>query len=128
MSVQLDHTIVEAHDRQATADFLAAVLGLEVGAPYGPFLPIEVDNGVTLDVMGVGEGPVRPQHYAFLIEEDDFDAVLARLERAGASHWADPMYTREGEINHEDGGRGMYFVDPNGHRLEVITRRYGSGG
>jgi extradiol dioxygenase family protein len=127
MSVRLDHTIVEAHDRRATADFLAAVLGLAVGAPYGPFLPIEVDNGVTLDVMGV-DGPVRPQHYAFLIEEDDFDAVLARLEQAGASHWADPMYSREGEINHEDGGRGMYFVDPNGHRLEVITRRYGSGG
>ena len=128
MTVQLDHTIVEARDRRATADFLAGVLGLEVGAPYGPFLPVEVDNGVTLDVMGVDDGPVRPQHYAFLVGEDDFDAVLARLEGAGATHWADPMYRRAGEINHEDGGRGMYFLDPNGHRLEVLTRRYGSGG
>lgn len=128
MTVQLDHTIVAAHDQRATADFLATVLGLEVGAPYGPFLPVEVDNGVALDVMATGDGPISPQHYAFLIGEDDFDAVFGRLEAAGVTHYADPHFARPGEINHGDGGRGMYFADPNGHRLEVITRRYGSGG
>ena len=88
--------------------------------------PAEKVNGVSLDFADA-EGPIRPQHYAFLISEADFDAVLSRIRERGLEHWADPMRRRPGEINHNDGGRGVYFPDPDGHYLEVITRPYGSG-
>ncbi|MDN0195394.1 VOC family protein [Streptomyces sp. S.PNR 29] len=127
MTVQLNHTIVAAHDKQASARFLADILGLEVSPPYGPFIPVEVPNGVTLDYMET-DGEITPQHYAFLVSEDDFDVIFARVREAGLSYWADPYHRRAGEINHNDGGRGAYFDDPNGHRLEILTRPYGSGG
>jgi catechol 2,3-dioxygenase-like lactoylglutathione lyase family enzyme len=128
MSIQLNHTIVAAHDRAAAAEFVAAILGLKVGAPFGPFLQVETANGVTLDFMDAGPRPVVPQHYAFLVSEEDFDAIFARIEEAGLTYWADPAHQEAGEINHLDGGRGVYFDDPNGHKLEIITRPYGSGG
>ncbi|MGP4005496.1 VOC family protein [Streptomyces sp. 4N124] len=127
MTVELNHTIVAAHDKKASARFLADILGLEVGPPYGPFIPVEIPNGVTLDYIGTS-GEITPQHYAFLVSEDDFDTIFARIQDAGLTHWADPHHTSPGEINHNDGGRGTYFDDPNGHNLEIITRPYGSGG
>ncbi len=128
MSVQLNHTIVAARDKQAAAGFLATILGLEVSAQYGPFLPVETSNGVLLDFMDSNEDPIPSQHYAFLVSEDDFDAILARIQRAGITYYADPGHHRSAEINHLDGGRGAYFGDPNGHNLEILTRPYGSGG
>ncbi|MFI9152181.1 VOC family protein [Streptomyces sp. NPDC053367] len=127
MTVQLNHTIVSAHDKQASARFLADLLGLEVGPRYGPFVPVEIPNGVTLDYMDV-PGAITPQHYAFLVSEADFDTIFARIRAAGLPYWADPFHSRPGEINHNDGGRGTYFEDPNGHNLEILTRPYGSGG
>ncbi|MDK1343273.1 VOC family protein [Streptomyces sp. 378] len=127
MAVQLNHTIVVAHDKRASARFLADLLGLEVSPPYGPFLPVEIPNGVTLDFMDSSEA-ISPQHYAFLVSEDEFDEILGRVQKAGLTYWADPFHSRPGEINHNDGGRGAYFNDPDGHRLEIITRPYGSGG
>lgn len=127
MSVELNHTIVAAHDKEASARFLADLLGLEVAPPFGPFSPVEISNGVTLDYME-STGPITPQHYAFLVSEDDFDEIFARLEDRGLTYWADPHHHRRGEINHKDGGRGTYFDDPNGHNLEILTRPYGSGG
>ncbi|MGW0499122.1 VOC family protein [Streptomyces sp. NPDC003007] len=127
MTVQLNHTIVVAHDKRASARFLADLLGLEVSPPYGPFLPVEIPNGVTLDFMDSSEA-ISPQHYAFLVSEDEFDEILGRVQKAGLTYWADPFHSRPGEINHNDGGRGAYFNDPDGHRLEIITRPYGSGG
>jgi len=126
MTVQLNHTIVAAHDRKASARFLADILGLEVSPPFGPFIPVEIPNGVTLDYMETS-GDIKPQHYAFLVSEDDFDAIFARILDAGLTYWADPFHHRAGEINHNDGGRGTYFDDPNGHNLEILTRPYGSG-
>jgi catechol 2,3-dioxygenase-like lactoylglutathione lyase family enzyme len=126
MSAQLNHTIVWCKDQQVSADFLAGMLGRAQPTRFGPFHVVEMDNGVSLDFRAV-ERPVSPQHYAFLIGEDDFDAVLGRIEDAGLDHWADPARSRPGEINHNDGGRGVYFPDPDGHLLEVITRPYGSG-
>ncbi|MEV6178599.1 VOC family protein [Streptomyces sp. NPDC052016] len=126
MTVQLNHTIVAAHDKRASARFLADILGLEVGAPYGPFIPVEIPNGVTLDFMDTPE-EITPQHYAFLVSEDDFDTIFDRVRAAGLTYWADPFHRNPGEINHNDGGRGTYFDDPNGHRLEILTRPYGSG-
>ncbi|MBC2867128.1 VOC family protein [Streptomyces mexicanus] len=126
MTVELNHTIVAAHDKRASARFLADLLGLEVAPEYGPFVPVEVPNGVTLDYMETAD-PITPQHYAFLVSEDEFDTIFARVRQAGLTYWADPHHHHPGEINHNDGGRGAYFDDPNGHRLEILTRPYGSG-
>jgi catechol 2,3-dioxygenase-like lactoylglutathione lyase family enzyme len=127
MSVELNHTIVASRDKREAAEFVARILGLEVGAPFGPFLPVETSNGVTLDFADRG-GQIVPQHYAFLVSEADFDAIMGRIEQAGVTFYADPGHRQAGQINHNDGGRGAYFADPNGHNLEIITRPYGSGG
>lgn len=127
MSVQLNHTIVEARDKKASAAFLADLLGLEVGDPLGPFMPVETANGVTLDFMDSDVDQIIPQHYAFLVSEADFDAIFGRVKRAGIPYYADPGHQEKGRINRNDGGRGTYFDDPNGHNLEIITRPYGSG-
>ncbi|MFD3315659.1 VOC family protein [Streptomyces sp. NPDC058694] len=126
MTVELNHTIVAAHDKKTSARFLADILGLEVSPQYGPFIPVQIPNGVTLDYMDVN-GPIPPQHYAFLVSEDDFDTIFARVRDAGLTYWADPFHHHVGEINTNDGGRGTYFDDPNGHNLEILTRPYGSG-
>ncbi|MCD9873577.1 VOC family protein [Streptomyces guryensis] len=126
MNVQLNHTIVAAHDKKASAQFLADILGLEPSPQFGPFIPVEIPNGVTLDYMET-DGDITPQHYAFLVSEGDFDTIFSRIQDAGLPYWADPYHHRRGEINHNDGGRGAYFDDPNGHNLEIITRPYGSG-
>jgi catechol 2,3-dioxygenase-like lactoylglutathione lyase family enzyme len=126
MSVQLNHTIVWCHDKRRSAAFLTEMLGLPAATSFGPFLVVEADNGVSLDFHDT-EGHISPQHYAFLISEDEFDAVFGRIEERALDHWADPSHSRPGEINHNDGGRGVYFDDPDGHILEVITRPYGSG-
>jgi catechol 2,3-dioxygenase-like lactoylglutathione lyase family enzyme len=124
--VQLDHTIVAARDREASAAFLAEILDLHAPVSFGPFLIVEAANGVSLDYMQV-DGDITPQHYAFLISEPEFDEIFGRIRERGLTYWADPHQTHPGEINHNDGGRGVYFEDPNGHLLEVITRPYGSG-
>ncbi|WP_326720991.1 VOC family protein [Streptomyces sp. NBC_00243] len=126
MTIELNHTIVAAHDKRSSARFLADILGLEVGDQYGPFIPVPIPNGVTLDYMDI-PGPIPPQHYAFLVSEDDFDEIFARIRTAGLTYWADPFHRRVNEINTNDGGRGAYFDDPNGHNLEILTRPYGSG-
>jgi catechol 2,3-dioxygenase-like lactoylglutathione lyase family enzyme len=127
MPVDLNHTIVAARDKRESAEFLASVLGLEVGRPYGRFLPVETGNGVTLDFADSTAETIPPQHYAFLVSEEEFDAIMGRLHQAGITFYADPGHRRAGEINRNDGGRGAYFADPNGHSLEIITRPYGSG-
>ena len=129
MSVELNHTIVHAHDKHASARFLVEVLGLEEPTTFGPFVVVQVANGVSLDFADdhAPDG-FQPQHYAFLVSEEDFDAIFGRIQQAGITYYADPGHHRAGEINHNDGGRGAYFDDPNGHNLEIITRPYGSGG
>ncbi|MDQ1012517.1 catechol 2,3-dioxygenase-like lactoylglutathione lyase family enzyme [Streptomyces sp. V4I23] len=127
MSVEFNHTIVFAKDNRESAAFLAHVLGLEVGQEWGPFIPLALSNGVTLDFATLGD-EVPLQHYAFLVSEDEFDGIFRRIEEAGVMYFADPHGKRPGEINRNDGGRGMYFHDPAGHGMEVITRPYGSGG
>lgn len=127
MAVELNHTIVWAEDPQESAEFMAAVLGLDPPHRWGPFLLVDTANGVEMAFLPKeAEGPVASQHYAFLISEEDFDNVLGRLAERGLDHWADAAGNRKG-INHDDGGRGTYFNDPSGHWLEVLTRPYGSG-
>lgn len=125
MSAELNHTIVYCRDKGISARFLADLLGRPNPVSFGPFHIVELDNGVSLDYIETSGG-ISPQHYAFLIGEDDFDAVFRRVLERGLEYWADPSRHRPGEINHRDGGRGFYFEDPDGHLLEVITRPYGS--
>ena len=126
MTVQLNHTIVSSRDNAQSAKFLAEILGRPEPTSFGPFRIVDVDNGVSLDFMSV-DGEIVSQHYAFLIGEDDFDPIFGRIRERQLDYWADPGLRRSGEINHNDGGRGVYFMDPDGHLLEVITRPYGSG-
>jgi catechol 2,3-dioxygenase-like lactoylglutathione lyase family enzyme len=127
MSVELNHTIVHAADREAAAKFMVEVFGLAEPRSFGPFLVVQTANGVSLDYMA-SPPPIRPQHYAFLVSEAEFDAIFGRVKAKGLPYWADPAQQKPGEINHHDGGRGVYFPDPSGHFLEIITRPYASGG
>lgn len=123
-TVHLNHTVVYAKDRRLSADFLATILGLTVDAPFGPFLPVDLGNGVTLDYYEQRDEPVQSQHYAFLVPDDAFDGMIARLEAAGVTYYADPSHTEPGRINRLFGGRGAYFDDPSGHNMEIMTRPY----
>jgi catechol 2,3-dioxygenase-like lactoylglutathione lyase family enzyme len=123
MSVQLNHTIIPAKDRWASAKFLADILNLEAGPEWGHFVPVRTENGVTLDFADRTD--FRPMHYAFLISDAEFDAAFARILSQGIRHYADPRRAKPGEINHHHGGRGVYFDDPNGHLMELITHPYG---
>lgn len=127
MPIELNHTIVAARDPAASAAWVAEVLGLDPPGRFGPFSVVETANDVSLDFLET-DGEIHPQHYAFLVTEEEFDEVFGRITDRGLDHWADPGQHRAGEINHHDGGRGVYFSAPDGHLLEIITRPYGSGG
>ncbi len=124
MTVQLNHTIIWCRDKQRSATFLAEILGRPGPTRFAHFLVVDLDNGVSLDFSEEGDKVVT-QHYAFLVSEPEFDAIFGRIQAQGLDYWADPARTRPGEINHNDGGRGVYFPDPDGHLLEIITRPYG---
>ena len=126
MSVQLNHTIVWCRDQKRSAHFLTEILGRPTASRFGPFLVVELDNGISLDFHEI-DGEIASQHYAFLIGENEFDDILGRIRNRGLEYWADPGQTRRAQINRNDGGRGVYFEDPDGHLLEIITRPYGSG-
>ena len=120
MSVQLNHTIVWCRDKKKSATFLTEILGLPAPSRFGPFLVVELSNHTSLDFHETNS-EIASQHYAFLIGEDDFDQVFGRIRERGVEYWADPSKRTAGKINSNDGGRGMYFEDPDGHLLEVIT-------
>ena len=126
MAIELNHTIVASRDKKAAAKFVTDLLGLSGSTQFGPFEVVELSNGVSLDFMDDDE--IHPQHYAFLLTEDEFDQVFGRIKEQNLTYWADPMHSEEGEINTRDGGRGVYFDSPDGHYLEILTRPYGSGG
>ena len=125
MTAQLNHTIVWCRDNRASAEFLAEMLGLPAPRTFLHFEVVDLGNGVSLDFMAK-DGPVAPQHYAFLVDDAEFDAGLLRIEEQGLAYWADPARSKPGEINRHWGGRGVYFEDPDGHLLELITKPYGA--
>jgi catechol 2,3-dioxygenase-like lactoylglutathione lyase family enzyme len=125
MAVQLNHTIVAARDRDASAQFLADILGLPAPVHWGPFTIVADANGTSLDFMDWGDHEIATQHYAFLVSDDEFDAGFGRIRSLGLPYRADPHHETPNEINHNDGGRGVYFEDPNGHNLELLTVPYG---
>jgi catechol 2,3-dioxygenase-like lactoylglutathione lyase family enzyme len=122
----LDHHIVGARRRDETALFFAEVLGLDPPTQLGEFAVIKVSSDTTLDFVESVE--VHPQHYAFLVTETEFDDIFRRIKARGLDYWADPFRKVADEVNEWDDGRGVYFEDPNGHLLEILTRPYGSGG
>jgi catechol 2,3-dioxygenase-like lactoylglutathione lyase family enzyme len=130
MTVLLNHTIVRSRDKKVSAQYLTDTLGLPEAKPWGPFMVVEMGNGVSLDYHDVDAraGEIASQHYAFLVSEAEFGEIFGRIEEAGQHYWADPGLGHKGEINRRDAGRGVYFKDPDGHLLEILTRPYGSGG
>jgi catechol 2,3-dioxygenase-like lactoylglutathione lyase family enzyme len=124
MPVKLNHTIVHAANKQQSAAFYADVFGFDAPVAFGPFLEVETANEVTLAVLETDE-KFDIQHYAFLVSDDEFDQIFERVQSRGLDYWADPAMRTKGEINRHFGGRGVYFRDPGGHLLEIITKPYG---
>jgi hypothetical protein len=124
MSVELNHTIVHVSDKVSAAETLAEILGVDPPTSYGPFRVLTLSNGISLDFADELGAP-HGQHYAFLVSDDEFTAIQQRIVDRGWSFWADPMHQHEGEINTNDGGRGLYWEGPDGHNLEIITVPYG---
>ena len=125
MTVKLNHTIVNVRDKRASADFFTELFGLAKANPFGSyFLTVPLDNDVTLDFCDA-DYEVEKQHYAFLVSEKEFDAIFGRIQERGLDYWADPRKRDKGKINRHDGGRGVYFEEPGGHFLEIITVPYG---
>jgi catechol 2,3-dioxygenase-like lactoylglutathione lyase family enzyme len=124
MTITLNHMIVFVKDKKQSAKFLTDLFGLPPAKRFGPFLAVQVGD-VTLDYDEVDE--VAMGHYAFLVSEAEFDTIFGRIRERKLPYWADPFKNKPNEINHHDGGRGVYFDDPSGHKLEIITRPYGSG-
>ena len=128
MPVQLNHTIVNVKAPGASAQFYADILGLPEPRAFGPFMVVDTANGVSLDFISAEPHEIIVEHYAFLVSEPEFDQIFARIRARGLDYWADPARRIKGEINRHDDGRGVYWLDPDGHVLEIITRPYGSGG
>jgi len=120
VSVELNHIVIPARSKWASATFLASILDVPAGPPRGPFVPLTVGNGVSLhyvDAVAFGS-----HHCAFLVSEAEFDAAFARIRSAGITYYAGPQHKRPGEISHLRGGRGVWFDDPDGHTIEITTR------
>jgi catechol 2,3-dioxygenase-like lactoylglutathione lyase family enzyme len=124
MSISLNHTIVWCSDKEASARFYVEILGLPAPTRFGPFLVVQLSNGVSLDFSDT-RGRSGGQHYAFLVSEQEFEEIYARITARQLPYWADPNHREPQQINRNDGGRGLYWDDPDGHRLEIITRPYG---
>ena len=125
MTAQLNHTIVWCTDKHKSSAFMADMLGLPAPTPFLHFMVIPLENGVSMDFMEK-EAPISRQHYAFLVDDAEFEAGMAKIAEKDLNYWADPARSQPGEINHHWGGRGVYFEDPDGHLLELITKPYGS--
>jgi catechol 2,3-dioxygenase-like lactoylglutathione lyase family enzyme len=127
VTVLFNHSILAARDRQESARFLSDILGLAEPTSWGPFTQVELDGGVTIQFAEPPVEAIQMQHYAFLVDDERFDAILARIQERGIPYTADPNPSRPQQINTNHGGRGFYFFDPAGHGFEVLTRPYGAG-
>jgi len=125
ISIEFNHLMIFAKDKQKSADFLTGILGLPEPKPAGFFLSINFKNNVTFQYAETNVDFIM-QHYAFLVTENEFDEILLRIKESGLEYWADPRKQKPNEYNYNHGGRGLYFLDPSGHGMEIITRPYGS--
>ena len=123
MAIELNHTTVPAHDRQASADFYTQLFGFEFQGLLGHFAAVRiVGQRLTFDFYD--DEDFEHHHYAFKVSETEFDKIFARMQQRGLDYGSGPRTPEDGEINHWNGGRGVYFRDPNGHLLELLTRDY----
>ena len=120
MSIVLDHTIVPSRDKDAAAAFFARIFGLSYDGRHGHFAPVKVNESLTLD-FDDGEG-FDSHHYAFRVGDDEFDAILARLQAEAVTYGSGPYTPDDMKVNTRHGGRGLYFADPDGHLWEIMTR------
>ena len=126
MTIQINHAIVAAYDRRASASFFAEVFGLGSPSEWGPFSTVLLGDGAHLHfAQPPGVTDIQVQHYAFKVDDGRFDALYARIEERNLEHWADPQMQQPNSFNTNNGGRGVYFRDPAGHFLEVLTRSEG---
>jgi catechol 2,3-dioxygenase-like lactoylglutathione lyase family enzyme len=126
MTIAFNHTIIAARDRHESASFFTTLFGLPEPMLWGPFAIVALEHGVYIQFAAPGVADIQMQHYAFLVDDGNFDAIYARMLAGGIEHWADPQQTLPGQINTNHGGRGVYFKDPAGHGMKIITRPYGS--
>lgn len=120
MAITLNHTIVPARDKEASARFFAQIFGLTYDGPMSHFAPVRVNGELTLDFDNADS--FERHHYAFHVSDEDFDAIFKRVQEAGIAWGSDPWSMENRELNSRKGGRGVYFCDPNGHVLELLTR------
>lgn len=120
MAITLNHTIVPAHNKEASAQFFANIFGLKVESQMSHFAVVQVNDTLTFDFAN--RENFESHHYAFHVSDEEFDAIFARVKEAGLEYSSDPMHQNKGQFNYRKGGRGFYFYDPNGHNLELLTR------
>jgi catechol 2,3-dioxygenase-like lactoylglutathione lyase family enzyme len=119
MKVELNHIIIPSRDKVASSHFLAEILGVDPPRPVSHFMTVETTNGVSLDYDDADD--FRPQHCAFLVDDEGFEAIFERVTAAKITYFADPSHRHPGVVNGRNGGRGFYFSDPDGHNMEVFT-------
>ena len=119
MPIVLDHTIVPAHDNEASAKFFAHIFGLNYEGAMSHFAPVRLNDTLVMDFDTCST--FDSHHYAFKVSEPEFDAIFQRVKDAGLAYGSGPFSPENMQINHRGGGRGFYFKDPNGHLLEVLT-------
>ncbi|MEU1816629.1 VOC family protein [Streptomyces roseifaciens] len=128
MPNELNHVIVHVKDRRETGEFLSWLMDTAAPREWGRFTQITSSNGVGIDFIDdmVPTGDINRSHIAFLVTDEEFDAILGRIGERDVPFWADPMLKQPGEINHEYGGRGVYLKDPGGTcAVEFMTTPYG---
>lgn len=123
MPAAFNHTIIASKNGAESAQFYMDLIEASAAPSWGPFTNILLDGGVMLQ-FAAPPVEIQMQHYAFLVDDELFDRAYARLVEWEVTHWADPQMTRPGQTNTEHGGRGVYFKDPAGHAVELITRPY----
>ncbi|WP_222623778.1 VOC family protein [Streptomyces buecherae] len=126
---RLDHTIMHSTDSTASARFLTHLLGAPDPEPFGPFLAVPVEGGLTIDYADfiVQPDQIVMQHLAFLVSEEEFDGIYARVRESDLPYWSDPGHQGPRQLNHRSGGRGLYVDDPDGHAIEFLTVSEGPG-
>jgi catechol 2,3-dioxygenase-like lactoylglutathione lyase family enzyme len=128
MIISFNHTIVPVRDKHASAAFLVKILGVSFAEPFGHFIPVRINESTSLDYASISElsrlktSEINPQHYAFAVDDAEFDAIMGRIIAEGIDYYAEPREPRRyGEINTSRNRRTVYFDDPDGHVMEVMT-------
>ena len=120
MGIVLNHTIVPARDKEASAKFFARLFGLSYDGPTGHFAPVRVNDTLTLDFDNRDQ--FEWHHYAFHVSDGDFDEIFGRIQAEGIPYGSGPRALEDMQTNSRRGGRGVYFRDSDGHILELLTR------